>query len=152
MITPKHAKPLLVFHNTGLTDGKQPGQSGGDRNRQFPQHVIDPEKGLVVVRLGKKLSFAELREYAELLRANPAFQPSFSEIADLTEVEEVDLNAGDFLKLADEIDPFSVDAKRAFVARTSTQNHAARMHKMLRGERRFEIFSTLEEAEQWIRG
>jgi hypothetical protein len=30
---------------------------------------------------------------------------------DLTEVEELDLQADEFLKLADEIDPFSPDAK-----------------------------------------
>jgi hypothetical protein len=52
--------------------------------------------------------------------------------------------------MADEIDPFSPEAKRAFVAETSVQNHAARMHKILRSQRNIETFRTLEGAERWI--
>ena len=62
----------------------------------------------------------------------------------------MDLQADGFLKLADEIDPFSPDAKRAFVAKSPVQNHAARMHKILRTQRNIEIFRTIEEAERWI--
>jgi len=54
------------------------------------------------------------------------------------------------MKLADEVDPFAQDAKRAFVARTPTQNHAARMPKILRSQRNFKIFLTPEEAERWV--
>jgi hypothetical protein len=39
------------------------------------------------------------------------FPSNYSEIVDLTKVEELDLEADEFLKLADEIDPFSPDAK-----------------------------------------
>ena len=85
------------------------------------------------------------------LRRNPLFRPNFSEIVDLTDVEEVDLQADEFLKLADVVDPFSLDSKRAFVARTSGQKHAARMHKILRSSRNIEIFATMEEAEEWTR-
>ena len=77
------------------------------------------------------------------------FSQSYSEVVDLTDVEELDLQAEDFLKLADQIDPFSPEAKRAFVVRTSTQNHAARMHKVLRS-RNIEIFHSVEEAERWV--
>jgi hypothetical protein len=52
--------------------------------------------------------------------------------------------------LADEIDPFSPDVKRAFIVRNSVQNHAARMHKVLRTQRNIEIFRSVEEAELWI--
>jgi hypothetical protein len=69
---------------------------------------------------------------------------------DLTDVEELDLEAEEFLKLADEIDPFLPDAKRAFVVRSLIQNHAARMHKVLRTKRNIEIFHSFEEAEHWI--
>jgi hypothetical protein len=82
----------------------------------------------------------DVERYAILLRANPLFRPDFSEIVDLTEVEEVSLQGEEFLRLADKVDPFSYDAKRAFVARSSVQNHAARMHKILRTQRNIEIF------------
>jgi len=114
------------------------------------QFVVDAGRRLVAVRFGKKLTVADIERYSKLLRLNPAFQPDYSEIVDLTEVKELDLQADDFLKLADKIDPFSPEAKRAFVARSSVQNHAARMHKVLRSQRNIEIFNSVEEAERWI--
>jgi len=124
---------------------------GAERTPRVTQHVIHADREFVVVTFGKSLSFADIARYSMLLRANPAFRPTFSEIVDLTEVEEITVEADEFLKLADETDPFSPSAKRAFVAWTSAQNHAARMHKILRAQRNIEIFSTLEEAERWIR-
>ena len=114
------------------------------------EHTVDTKRKLVIVQFRKKLTVRDVERYARLLRANPSFKPSFSEIVDLREVEEVDLQADGFLKLADEIDPFSPDAKRAFVAKSPVQNHAARMHKILRTQRNIEIFRTIEEAERWI--
>jgi hypothetical protein len=114
------------------------------------RHDVDPERRLVIVTFGKKLTVKDIERYAAILRANPIFQPSFSEIADLSQVEEIDLQADEFIRLADQIDPFSTDARRAFVARTSIQNHAARMHKILRTQRNIEIFWTVAEATRWI--
>jgi hypothetical protein len=115
-------------------------------------YTVDAQKRLVVVKFGKKVTVQDIERYSHLLRANPAFHPAFSEITDLTEVEDLNLQADEFLRLADEIDPFSVDARRAFVVRTPVQNHAARMHKILRLQRNFEIFETMEEAESWVLG
>ena len=112
--------------------------------------LVDASRRLVIVRFGSRVGLAEVAAYAEKLRENPAFRPDFSEIADLCNVEQMDLQAAEFLKLADEVDPFSVESKRAFVARNSTQAHAARMHKALRTQRNFAIFRSFEEAERWI--
>jgi hypothetical protein len=114
------------------------------------EHVVDPDRKIVRVKFGKKLTVHDIERYSNLLLANPAFQSTYSEIVDLTEVEEVDLQSDEFLRLADEIDPFSPAAKRAFVVRNSTQNHAARMHKVLRTQRNIEIFRSIEAAERWI--
>jgi hypothetical protein len=65
-------------------------------------------------------------------------------------VEELDLKAEAFIRLADKVDPFSFESERAFVVGNSVQAHAARMHKILRAQRSFEIFHSLEEAEHWI--
>ncbi len=120
------------------------------RGSQTVEYVIDSLSKLVRVKFGKKLAFDDIGRYAKLLQANPQFRPSYSEIVDLTDVEELDLDAEEFLKLADKVDPFSPQAKRAFVVRTSVQNHAARMHKILRTQRNIEIFQTDEGAERWI--
>jgi hypothetical protein len=114
------------------------------------RYVLDAEKRLVVVKFRKKVTVKDIEEYAAALRAHPQFKPEFSEIADLSEVEELDLQADEFIRLADEIDPFSPQARRAFVVRTSVQSHAARMHKILRVQRDFSIFQSVEEAERWI--
>jgi hypothetical protein len=111
---------------------------------------IDSERRLVRVKFGQKVTASEIGQYAESLRADPAFEPTFSEIADLRAANELDLNAEDFLKLADQVDPFSVSAKRAFVVQTLVQKHAARMHRILRTQRNIEIFQSSEEAERWI--
>jgi len=110
---------------------------------------VDSEKRVVVVKFGKKVTVAVIRQYAENLLAHPLFRPSFSEIVDLSEVEELDLQADDFLRLADDVDPFSREARRAFVVCNSVQHHAARMHKALRSQE-IEIFDSLQKAERWI--
>jgi hypothetical protein len=111
---------------------------------------VDSEQKLVVVRFGKSVTAGDIERYAARLRENPAFQPLFSEITDLRNVEKLDLNAGEFLRLADEVDPFSHQSKRAFVVQSAVQAHAARMHRILRTQRCFEIFQSLEEAERWV--
>lgn len=111
---------------------------------------IDVEKRTIFVRFGKKLKPMDIRRYAEHLRNNPEFDPDFSEIVDLTEVEDLALRAEDFLQLADQVDCFSAGAWRAFVVRNSVQDHAARMHKILRMPTNMRIFSLLEDARAWV--
>ena len=111
---------------------------------------IDKDRRLVVVKFGRRTTMEDIANYAQHLVSDPDFQPTFSEIIDLREVEYLNLEANDFLKLADKIDPFSMEAKRAFVVRTSVQSHAARMHKILRNNRNIEIFRSFEEGERWV--
>ncbi len=113
-------------------------------------YVLDTDKRLVSVKFRNKVTVSDIAWYAASLRANPLFDPDFSEIVDMSEVEELDIKAEEFIRLADEIDPFSVQAKRAFVARDSVQNHAARMHKILRTQKNISIFSSVEAARRWI--
>jgi hypothetical protein len=123
------------------------------RERDAPlTHIVDSTKRQVTVTFGKKVTASDIESYVRTLICNPAFHAEFSEIVDLREVEELNLQAEDFIRLADQVDPFSPQAKRAFVVRTSVQNHAARMHKILRTQRTIEIFLSMEEAESWIRG
>jgi hypothetical protein len=90
---------------------------------RFAEYDVDARRRLVTVKFGKKMTVGDIERYARLLRSNPSFQPDYSETVDLTQVEELDLQADEFLRLADEIDPFAPQAKRAFAVRTSTQKH-----------------------------
>jgi len=111
---------------------------------------VNPEKRLVSVKFCKKVTARDIEQYAASLRANSLFNADFSEIVDLREVEDLDLSAEEFIRLADEVAPFSLQARRAFVVGNSVQHHAARLHKILRTQRNFEIFYSLAEAEGWI--
>jgi hypothetical protein len=113
-------------------------------------HVVYPEKKLVIVKFGYCLGVRDIEHYAMLLKADPKFRGTLAEIVDLTAVERVDLQADDFMKLADHVDPFAPDARRAFVARSAMQQHAARMHKILRSKQNIEIFSSVAAAERWL--
>ena len=141
----------FVLAQSGVSNREKIQLTSGDwfSGGAFRFHV-DVERQLVTVRFGSRVTAQEIGEYVQKLPDHPLFEPTFSEIADLREAEEIDLQANEFLKLADEVDPFSPQAKRAFVATTLTQNHAARMPKILRSQRNIEIFRTLEDAERWI--
>lgn len=141
--------PLLEENN--IAKGQSfAGERQEQHSSQLVEYVVDVESKLVRVKFGKKLAFGDIERYAKLLQLNPQFRPSYAEIVDLTEVEELDLDAEEFLKLADKVDPFSPEAKRAFVVRTLFQSHAAGMHKVLRPQRNIEIFDTDGDAERWI--
>jgi hypothetical protein len=116
----------------------------------LPEYLLGPEARLVSVKFSKKVFASDIEKYAALLRVDPLFDPDFSEIVDLTDVEELDLQADEFIRLADEVDPFSLDARRAFVVGNEIQSHAARMHKILRRQRNFSIFRSVQAAKRWI--
>ena len=136
---------------TGLPTGSEPDNEVQPRfyHDIFDFHV-DVERRLVMVKFGARVAADEIAGYVKELRSHPAFQPDFSEIVDLRETIELDLQAKDFLRLADKVDPFSPQAKRAFIVQTRVQNHAARMHRILRGATHIAVFESLEEAEAWI--
>lgn len=141
----------MLSHNEVFPWDKPPRVRGAPRSTQPVEFVLDSTKQLIVVRFAGKVTAEHIGQYVKQLVAHPSFRPNFSEIVDLSAVEELDLQADDLLRLADEIDPFLHDAKRAFVVQNSVQNHAARMHKALLN-RKIGIFRSLEDAERWISG
>ncbi len=120
--------------------------------KRTPECRVDTEKKLVYVRFSGKVQIEEIAQYAHGLLRNPSFHETFSEIVDLTQVEELDLSAHQFLQLADKVDPFSKESKRAFIVRDSTQEHAARLHRILRIQKNLGVFQSAEAAERWIAG
>jgi len=116
-----------------------------------PKYRVDPDRRLVSVKFGKRLSESEIAAYAGSLRANPLFDPEFAEIVDLRAVEEFDLHGAHMMNLADRIDPFSHTSKRAFIVRSVEQSHSARLYRIVRcAKENFSSFHSVEEAEEWI--
>lgn len=114
-------------------------------------YTISSAERVVFVRFGRKLTARDIAEYAAALRQDPAFDAGFSELVDLTQVEELVLGAEQAMELADHIDPFSYESKRAFVTRNPAMIHAARMHQILRrAPKNIAIFDSIEKAERWL--
>ena len=133
-----------------LGKGDFHGQHRVDRQGAPVRFIVYSQDRLVIVTFAKKVTAADIANYAARLREHPSFRPEFSEIADLSAVEELDLQADEFLRLADAVDPFAYEARRAFVVQNSVQAHAARLHRALRTHRNFEIFHSFADARRWI--
>ena len=114
-------------------------------------YSIDLPKRLVLVRFTGKLTAHAITSYTASLREDPQFDPHFSEIVDLTGVEEIEITPAEAIALADACDPFDHDSWRAFVTSKEVQTNSARMHQILRSPaKNIAIFDTMSSAEQWI--
>ena len=97
------------------------------------------------------LTVDALCRYTKQLRQDPNFSASFSEIADITDVDEVQLSGEQMIRLADSIDPFSRAAKRAFIVQNEFRGHEAKMYGILRlSQESIRAFHSCAEAERWI--
>jgi hypothetical protein len=114
------------------------------------EYAIDAARCVVCVRFGRTLGLTEIELYAKALAANPLFSPSFSEIVDLTAVKDLQLDAEAAVSLADQVDPFNLASKRAFIATSAPQVHAARMHQILWSEKSIKIFDCEAAAREWL--
>jgi hypothetical protein len=126
--------------------------TAGGQSETRAAYTVSVEDRLVLVKFGRQVSVRKIEQYVAALCCDPSFGASFSEIIDLGDVEDLQVNPEEALALADLVDPFKAGSKRAFVARTEVQVHAARMHQILRNdEENIRIFSSIEEATSWIR-
>lgn len=154
---PKRAIESIRFHRAFSLGSVQGNSWNADTrevecSRESGNYEISVLEKLVSVKFGSRVTIQDIDNYAKALRADPRFAPNFSEIIDLSEVEEFQSEAKEAMALADQIDPFCLSARRAFVAQTPAQIHTARMHQLLRDAKKsIGIFHSLAEAREWIR-
>jgi hypothetical protein len=128
-------------------------RNAGRRAGTRAEYNVIAEKRLVIVKFGKRLTEREIKGYVSSLRAHPQFDPSFSEILDMSTVEEIDMRGEEMAMLADQVDPFSLDSKRAFVVHSALQSHEARMFQILHSsDGKIRSFASVNEAKRWILG
>jgi hypothetical protein len=115
------------------------------------RYELDVENRIVRTSFTGVVTENEAAEHAIHLRAEPAFQPNFSELADLSKAVEVRLGYPEFQHL-EFIDPFSREAKRAFVTTPRSQAHGlTRMFQMMRhSPENIKIFDDVESALAWV--
>ena len=114
-------------------------------------YSINPERRLVSAKLVGLLDFRGLETYALSLRSDPRFDSKFGELMDIRGCVQVEMQPEEALRLADELDPFSRESRRALVVHNEFQMHAARMHQLLlSGRKPISIFWSMEEATRWV--
>jgi hypothetical protein len=114
-------------------------------------HEIDPSRRLVISRAWGVLTAAEVAEHYRAIAADPAFDPSFSQLADLSRVEHVDMSSPSVRREALET-VFSSRSLRAFVARTDEQAIVAKLYGLFGRyvRQNIRVFPDVREAERWL--
>jgi len=115
-------------------------------------YKIDKERKLVMTTYSGVLTIAEALGHQEKLPKDPDFDPSFSQLFDVTHVTDVQLTAEDVRLLA-RASVFSRDSRRAILVDSDLKFGLARMFEELRntmGEKGIRVFRNLDEALDWI--
>ncbi len=112
------------------------------------EYWIDPQKALVIMRLGNTADPTEVERYTQALRQDLRFNRMLAEIVDLRNVQDLQVTPSQAIALADTADPFAMSARRAFVVCNDYQANLAHMHQMLRSpSKNIRIFESFAEAE-----
>jgi hypothetical protein len=114
-------------------------------------YEIDPKRRLVTTRLWGKIAPEEIYEHNEKLRADPNFDPTFRQCADMTALTEVTVGTAVINETAQD-QFFKPGTRRAFVASNDGIFGMARMYA-LRAEslgQTIHVFREMEPAKDWL--
>jgi ATP phosphoribosyltransferase regulatory subunit HisZ len=117
-------------------------------------YKIDKERRLVMSTAVGVLSKADVLWHQDQLLKDPDFDPSFSQLSDLTHATGFDVTAADMRELTART-IFSSEARRAVIVNNELAYGLSRMFEILReskGERGIRVFRKLEDALDWIVG
>jgi hypothetical protein len=115
-------------------------------------YKIAKDLRLVLSTASGIFTVGDVLAHQDQILADPDFNPSYSQLLDLTHVTKMDLSAEDICKLA-ERDIFLPASSRAILVTTDLGEGLARLFKILRehaGEQRIRIFRNLDEALEWV--
>jgi hypothetical protein len=113
-------------------------------------YTIDSANRVVYTSYMGTITMEVVRRYASSLSKDPAFDPNFADVCDLSEVSLMTLDLEDFARIAAEVDPFSREAKRAFVVRNDVAFVSSELYRALRDSEKTQLFSSQAEARRWL--
>jgi hypothetical protein len=122
------------------------------RREAMPMHyTIDPARRLVLCIAEGRYTDDDARAHQEKLRKDPAFDPTFDQIIDMTRTTEIALTPGCLSDLIT-TQPFKIGVRRAMIVANPVQYGTSRMIGGMAGARttHFRIFSTQAEALAWF--
>jgi len=115
-------------------------------------YVIDKERKLVITTAWGDCNTDDVLEFRKQVLKDRDFDPSFSQLADLTGVTRVDVSPDEVRMLAAK-SPFSPQSRRALVAENQMVFGISKMFgilRNLRGEKLIRVFRTRSEALDWL--
>jgi len=113
---------------------------------------IYKERRLVMSAVSGVITIADALAHRQNLRKHPDFDPSFSQLVDLSNVTKIEFSRKDMETFAQET-IFSLNSRRAALATCDIAYGLARMFEMLReskGEEGLRVFRNLDEALDWV--
>jgi hypothetical protein len=117
-------------------------------------YKIDKPRRLVMSTAAGVLTKAEVLSLQDQLRKDPDFDPTFSQLSDLTHVTGMDITGADMRELAART-AFSPKSRRAVIASNDLAYGLARMFEQFRetkGDQGIRVFRKLEDALDWVVG
>jgi|SRR5689334_16277827 len=95
------------------------------------RYEIDKERRLVITTVWGPLTLADALAHQHSLGKDPDFDPSFSQVMDLTQITQYDVDANDIFKLA-QTSAFSSASRRAIIVKDDLGYGMGRMFEILR--------------------
>lgn len=118
-------------------------------------YCIDKQRRMVVLTGSGALSVTEVLDWQKQVHADPAFDPSFTLLADYRDATTIDFDTAQLRIVAQNV-PFGPAVRRAFVVRQDADYGVLRMFQTLSevGRRRgnVAVFRDLQLALQWLEG
>ena len=114
-------------------------------------YTIDLARSLVLSRGWGVLTDGELLAHVRALTVDTRFVRNFYQLADLRDVEDVEVSASTIREMA-RLNPYGDGSRRAVVVTSDVLFGMARMYQILRDEPtdRLEIFRELDAALRWL--
>lgn len=115
-------------------------------------YKIEKQNRLVLSTASGIVTMAEVRGHQQKLAIDPDFDPTFSQLMDVSHITKIELTTEDIRRLAQET-LFSPTSRRAILVNSDAAFGFARMFQMLResaGETGIEVFRDLNEALEWV--
>ena len=115
-------------------------------------YKIDRENRLVMTTASGTVTLADALAHQEKLRRDPDFDPSFSQLLDVSFVTRLEITR-EHVRLLAQSSSFLHNSRRAVLVSNDTAYGLARMFEMLResaGDTGIEVFRSLDEALDWV--
>ncbi len=114
-------------------------------------YKIDSKQRLVFTTAWGTFTLNDALSHQDKLSRDPDFDPSFSQIIDLTQVKKVEVTGEDVREIAAR-SIFAVNARRAVIVSTDAGYGLVRMfetYRELQGEKGIRVFRELDGAVHW---